>query len=132
MKKKSNEQKIINIIFPKELREASPEGLALCEIIINFLIKYKSIEIFCKIHADLGFVECNVIEMKNALTLFLKTKKLELFYKEFTQLLHKKNDKIEVNNSGKLKLIQNNVMSNVFLKEEKGFPNFEWKFLSWF
>lgn len=129
MSKNSNKQYTVNIIYPKNLAVASSESLALCEMLINALIKAKSKEFYCKLNTDLGYIECDVIEVKKILTLLLKTKKIKNFYDQFTRLLHKADDNVHPNCLGQLMLESKNFLFDIFIIEECSFPDFKWRIL---
>ena len=117
-------QNNINIIYPKTLGYASPEALALCEIVISNLLKVDAKELCCKVDISSGYVDCNVTEIKSLLTILLKTKKMEEFYNQFIQLLHKSNNVADSMILGRLELIQDKLLINFLIKEEECFPDF--------
>ncbi|WP_260296016.1 hypothetical protein [Sedimenticola hydrogenitrophicus] len=117
------EKKTVDIILPSGLNEASERALSICELFIGRILASGIEHISVSVDTSAVFVESNNAGVKDAITLILRSKKIEPFYRQFLDLLHSNEISDEL---GEVRCVLGGSRLALGVTEKKGFPDFSW------
>lgn len=116
-------KKAVDIILPSGLKEASESALSICELFIGRVLSSDMKNISVSVDASAGFLESNNLDVKEAVTLILRSKKIETFYRQLLDLLHPNE---VVDELGEVRCVLGGSRLALGVTERKSFPDFSW------
>ncbi|MDH5228466.1 MAG: hypothetical protein OEY38_00175 [Gammaproteobacteria bacterium] len=116
-------KKTVDIILPPKLNEASESALSLCELFIGRVLSSSMNPVMLSVDTPNAVVESNSPGLKDALTLILKSKNTEPFYRQFVDLLHPNEISEEL---GEIRCVIGAKKLVLGVTENDGYPDFSW------
>lgn len=119
----ATEKKAVDIILPPGLNDASESALSICELFIGRVLASDIENISVSVDTSASFVESNNLGVKEAVTLILRSKQTEAFYRQLLDLLHPNEITDEL---GEVRCVLGGSKLVLGVAERKPFPNFSW------